>query len=557
MIPETHSHTKADAARVAEDPPSGEESRFALLAIFFLVGGAQLALGMWLNSRGFLWNDALSRASSALMALYGTDPHLAAIGFVWMPLPTLVEMAWTPLYLLWPGVVSSGFSSTLTTAVAGGSIAALLLYASRKFGLPSYWGWVFALVVSSNPMILLFASNGMSEGVAAPFLIGSVCFLTLFWHTGQRRYVAAASVALALGFASLYQAVPFGGAVFAAMTLGIFLKSETAPSIPQGRWRAVEGLGILFLVPSAYVGLLWVGANWTIMGDPLFFAHSQYSNEGVIEGFQGTRLAARAAGDLPLTIRYIAVRTAPFLIPILALFVVRVLDRRVRNVNTFSLLLLALSVPVGMMLPQTYSGGSFGWLRYFMYPLFVAAGWGLYEIARSHRKKLALGLVLCGWVLAVPAILGLMSNPSTGSDEHYIVKGVREGSNFTQVGFPNDIGANSGVARYVRRNTMPEGNIVAVDAVYGWAIAAQMPREDLGSLLILTPDRRFKAALQNPDKYHVSYLLVPDPSRRSNDLVNDAYPRLWKGDERGFELVKSFPRSNQGWKLYRWTGQKR
>ena len=554
MIPETYRHAKADAARVADDRPSGEERRFALPAIFFLVGGAQLAFGMWLNSLGFLWNDALSRASNALMALYGTDPHLAAIGFVWMPLPTLVEMAWTPLYLLWPGVVSSGFSSTLTTAAAGGSTAALLLYASRKFGLPSLSGWVFALVVSLNPMILLFATNGMSEGVAAPFLIGSVCFLTLFWHTGQRRYVAAASVALALSFASLYQAMPFGGAVFAAMVLSILLKSETTPSTPQGRWRAVEGLGILFLVPSAYVGLLWVGANWTIMGDPLFFAHSQYSNEGVIEGYQGTRLATRAAGDLTLTLQYIAKRTAPFLIPILALLLVRLLDGRLRNVNTLSLLLLALSVPVGMMAPQVYSGGSFGWLRYFMYPLFVAAGWGLYEIAKSRGKKLALGLVLFGWVLAFPAILGLMSNPSTGSDEHYIVTGLRNGSNFTEVGFPNDIGANSGVARYLRRNIMPEGSIVAVDAVYGWSIAAQMPREDLGNLLILTPDRHFKAALHNPRKYNVSYLLVPDPSRGSHDLVNDAYPRLWKGDEPGFELVKSFPRTSQGWKLYRRTG---
>ena len=52
-------------------------------------------------------------------------------------------------------------------------------------------------------MLFLYGSNGMSEGVSAPSLIGSVCALTLYWWSGRRRYVALAGVALALAFASL------------------------------------------------------------------------------------------------------------------------------------------------------------------------------------------------------------------------------------------------------------------------------------------------------------------------------------------------------------------
>ena len=199
---------------------------FGPWVLFLLVVGAQFAFGMWMNSRGFLWNDALSRAASALFSLHSADPRLVAIGFVWMPLPSLIELLWVAFFPLWPQIVSSGFASTLTTALAGGATAALLLYTARRLGLSEWLGWAFALVVVANPMLFLYASNGLSEGVVAPFLIGAVCFLVLFWHSGKRRYVTAAGLALALGFASLYEAVPYGAALFAALAMGLMWSSK-------------------------------------------------------------------------------------------------------------------------------------------------------------------------------------------------------------------------------------------------------------------------------------------------------------------------------------------
>ena len=52
-------------------------------------------------------------------------------------------------------------------------------------------------------------------------------------------------------------------------------------------------------------------------------------------------------------------------------------------------------------------GQSFGWLRYFMYPLFVAAGWGLYEVASSKRRNIATALVLTGWLLVAVSATSL------------------------------------------------------------------------------------------------------------------------------------------------------
>jgi hypothetical protein len=192
---------------------AGERARRALrlpggvngaLLIFVLVFAAELAFGAWMAARGFRWNDAMSRSASALSVLHSADPKLANIGFVWPPLPTLFGVVWAVLYPIWPGIVSSGVSATLTTALCSGATAALLLLTARHLGLSNRLGWIFALLVAVNPMVFLYGSNGMSEGVAAPFLIGAVCCLTLFWHSGERLWVAAAGAALALGVASEY-----------------------------------------------------------------------------------------------------------------------------------------------------------------------------------------------------------------------------------------------------------------------------------------------------------------------------------------------------------------
>ena len=245
-------------------------------AIFAVVFAAQFAFGVWMNSRGFQWGDAFYRSTSALFVLHSADPKLADIGFVWMPLPTLLNLPGAALYPIWQDVIASGAASALASAVCGGASAVILLITARRLGLPRWLGWAFALLVSSNPMLFLYAGTGMGEGVGAPFLIGAVCFLTLFWHSGRRWWIAGAGVALALAVASLYEAVPYGAAVFAAMAAGILWSSESRPSAPLGRGRAIEGLGLMLLVPSIFVGVLWIAANATIMGDPLFFLNGAY-----------------------------------------------------------------------------------------------------------------------------------------------------------------------------------------------------------------------------------------------------------------------------------------
>ena len=537
--------------RVPRTVKIGHRPMLGLLVLFLLVFGAQFAFGMWMNSRGFLWHDALSRASSALFSLYSVDPRLVAVGFVWMPLPSLLELIPTAFYPLWPNVVTSGFASTVTTAMAGGATAALLLAVARRLGLSSRLGWAYALIVSANPMLFLYASNGLSEGVAAPFLTGAVCFLTLFWRTGLRRYVTASGLALALGFASLYEGAPYGAALFAALVLGLLWSSESKESAPQGRLRAVEGLGIILLLPSFYVAALWMGVNGVIMGDPLYFHHSPYSNYGQTVAMGSAGLGGEEGTGKPLgTLQYVVERSVPFLIPAGFLLLVRALDGRLWKVNTLGLVLLLVSVPFGLIAPLLYLGASFGWLRLFIYPLFVAAGWGLYEVASSKHPRWAVGLIFAGWIVAAPVSLWAMSEPELGQEEHYVVQSLLTGQSAQQVGFENRLEVSAPVAHHLKVDVMPDSQaVVATDAFHGWSIAAQMPPEYLKRLVMIA-DRDSNATIRHLKKHDVSYLLVPNPEEVPQDALVRVYPRLWIGEQRGFELVKSFTQTPQ-FRLYR------
>jgi hypothetical protein len=524
------------------------------VVIFALVFLAQFAFGAWMATRGFQWGDAFYRSVSALFVVHGADPKLANIGFVWMPLPTLLNLPWAALTPFWPDIVSSGISSASTSAMCGGATAALLLVTAKRLGLPRSLGWTFALVVSTNPMLFLYSGTGMAEGVAAPFLIGALCFLTLFWRTGERWWVAAAGVALGLGTASMYEAVPYGAALFAALVGAVFWSSEARPATPQGRPRAVEGLGLLLLVPSVFVGVLWVIFNGVIMGEPLYFlsgayGYQSYNAKAVAEG------GAEGAGEVIGVLGVVAERIWPALIPLAALLAVRAVDRRLGRVGTVSLIALALSVTLLLVAPMAYLGTRMEFLRYYVTPLYAAAGWGLYEIAISRQRRRAIALVLAGWLVAVPASLWVMTNPVLGTQEYPELKALVQGRDAIEMGYGDPVVTRARLAHYLDTKILSKNRRLLLDSYQGAALAAQA-KPSHARLLVMTFDRRFRAALADPNRQRISYVLLPNPENWPQDALNRARPRLWAGEEPGFKLARAFDPGSEfhlpeSWRLYR------
>jgi 4-amino-4-deoxy-L-arabinose transferase-like glycosyltransferase len=516
-----------------------------VVVIFVLVFAAELSFGVWMAARGFRWNDAMSRSASALSVLHSADPKLANIGFVWPPLPTLLDVISAVFYPLWPGVVSSGVAAALTTATCAGATAALLLATARRLGLSNRIGWTFALLVALHPMMFLYGSNGMSEGVAAPCLTGAVCALTLFWHTGERLWVAAAGVALAFGVATEYTAVPYGAAVWVALVGGVLWSSEARVWKPQGRGRAIEGLGLLLAVPPVFAGLLWLTANAVIMGNPLSFIYGTYGYGSFQRAANPNGPVAYVTGDFVAALALVGERVFPFLIPLACILLVRLVDGRLWRINSLSVIIIGLSVPLGMVLPLAVVGSPMGFLRYLMYPLFVAAGWGLYEIALSRRRRSAVAVILIGWLAALPAALWIMSNPRLGPEEHVEMQAVGQG--FDGI---DTVDVEAPVARYLEQNILPKGRNVLFDSVAGGAMIGVQIRPAYIRQLIVTADRRFKDALAHPGSHGVGYFLMPDPTGTPTAAIGRAYPRLWSGKQPGFRLVKTVSTKIETWRIF-------
>jgi hypothetical protein len=247
-------------------------------------------------------------------------------------------------------------------------------------------------------------------------------------------------------------------------------------------------------------------------------------------------------------------RLWPFLIPGALVLAVRLVDGRLWRVNTVSVVLLCLSVPLGMVVPMAVLGSPMGYLRYLVYVLFAAAGWGLYEIALSRRRRRAVALVLGGWILAVPATVWMMASPSYGLEERYEVSALAHGVNAFQTYHKDTVGTRAPIAEYLNRTILPRGEKVLFDFFLGAPIAMQV-KPEYAERLVVTYDRSFKAALAHPARHGVRYMLLPNPGSAPQDAVARTYPRLWDGDEPGFRLKRRLfsPQAvskPEEWRLY-------
>ena len=100
------------SVRVRWRPGTGSLVAFWLPLALYLAVAWLLVL-----TDGYIVGDAWSRVGNASYVLFSRDPHLAAIGFVWNPLPSLAMLPLLPLKAIWPPLVSAGFAANIVSAL--------------------------------------------------------------------------------------------------------------------------------------------------------------------------------------------------------------------------------------------------------------------------------------------------------------------------------------------------------------------------------------------------------------------------------------------------------
>jgi hypothetical protein len=533
----------------------------------YLALGAVLAFGYHA-----IPGDAWSRVGNAYYVLFSRDPHLAAIGFVWTPLPSLLLLPLLPFQALFPGLVREGYAAVVVSAAAmavavwqlHGFLVDLHLRRSLRIVLTA----AFAL----HPMIVLYGANGMSEALFIAALVITVRFTAKWIHEPMTSSLVAAAMGLAFAYLTRYEAVIAAGAAGGVVALVSYARTSGEA---RERWLTAVADLLVLLVPVAAAFASWAFASWIITGEPFPIFTSIYGNSAYVERAASENAAATGQGT-GAALSYVAgqiVGLEQLLLPLIAVSAAICLWRREWRV-------LAVMGILGAVLAfQVYAfltGRTYGWLRFYIsavplatmlvglcladtqkprLPLPDGARWfrrAPRSVADSRWPRVIAGGVLVGCLASAywPAFQTMadtrLGRGETAEHIHALVGRSGPGA-YEPYSAEQALGARE-IASTLDAMGLDEGSVL-VDSATAFPIIMQVanPR-----VLVITSDRDFEGALADPQAYGVEYLLLP-PDFQGHDALNRAYPELYRAGTPFTELVRTFdaPGRSPDWKLYR------
>jgi len=210
------------------------------------VSAAYITVAMVLQYHyGTQADDAISRLDNASAVIFSNDKHLAAVGFVWNPLPSLTEI---PLLLfkgIWPDLLSRGLAALIMSSLfmAGAVVGVRGILADRGAGFVSRIA--VPLAFAATPMIVIYGADGMSEAFFIFFLVWTTRSLIRYVDTGRQSDLVSAGVWMGLGYLSRYEAA--AAALGMALVVVLVSLSRTRADGRSRRW----GLAVDFVVGSA------------------------------------------------------------------------------------------------------------------------------------------------------------------------------------------------------------------------------------------------------------------------------------------------------------------
>lgn len=516
-----------------------------LAAAFGLVIGAHNIVG-----------DAWSRVGNAFYVLYSRDPHLAAIGFVWNPLPSVLMMPLLLLRPLFPALVEMGFAANVVSALCMAAAVWQLHGTVADLGLGRPLRVTFTTLFAMHPMVVLYGANGMSEAPFLLFLIIAIRQLARWLRSPEVVPLVFAGLALALAYFTRYEAV--AAAVAAALVVAAV--GYTRASGDRAT-RAVTAIADALVVGVPFAGafLLWALVSWIIVGSPFETFTSIYGNSSqvglAIEGIQA------ATGQGTSAALGYAVSQVDGLEPLLVVGLVLAggfaLWRRDLRLIAPTALLGAVML---FALWAFMSGKSFGWLRFWIdaVPLMVLAcaslaanGLTMRASDRPLAGRIAVLTAVAACAVALPAGAITILTPSLAREEAYqihdLLPSATLGGAVAQANRPFVIGGE--VARYMDSLALKPGTVL-VDVATGFPIVLQS-KDALQ--FVITPDRDFPAVLSDPAVFGVRYVIVQSGEGTGQlDAVGRMYNSAQRASGTLGQLVRHFgaPEDNFGWDVY-------
>ncbi|TBL69300.1 ArnT family glycosyltransferase [Paenibacillus thalictri] len=509
-------------------------------ALFLMLFVLEFAAGYYVSHVvGYVHSDAMSRVANAFYVLYSQDPHLGAIGFVWNPLPSMVELLFLVFYPLYTPLASSALAGVLMSSVFAGMTAVLLARAAVDFGLSRTFAVILSISFSCNPFIFLFGANGLSDAPFICFIMSAVIHLC-HWMT-RRRVGSLIKVGflLALAFWTRYEAVPLGAAVALAILLIVLWvpvwepQAKTINRDLKFKLFHIEGTWALTMAPIFYSGLLWIWLNYLIMGNAFYFLNSEYSNVAQAQGLGTEQQFVDMMGNPLLGIWFIMKKTVYYSAPLACVVLLRLWNRRWLIWDFLVLLLLFVSI-LALQFYMLMKGTSYGWFRYFMYVFPITVAWLPYELSRVRRSFVNYSIVLAGMLASIMILTSALMNPDIAPDENKYLHAAQ---------YAADQEIEKEVAHYLDTE-LGNANIL-MDSYSAYAIILNSKHPDK---FLITSDLNFRSSLEDPVGKGVDFILSPKPNKSSAlSADNQLYANFY---ENGMPWTKLYKEFGGRWRLY-------
>jgi len=534
--------------------------------IFLACVSAYLAAAAFLVFRGnVILGDALARVENVDRVLYSRDPHLAAIGFNFPPLPQLFYLPFIPLKAIWPALVTYGFIGNIFSAFFMAAAVYQLCGFLSDIGVRRGPRLALTATFALHPMILYSGANGMTEAPSLLFLLIAARQLARWLRWGSVSAQVYTGVALSFAFLTRYEAVWAGVGAMALAALVTARRRQAGGRITAGLADAVVlGAPLMFTVAG------WIVANWVITGSPLAEVTNGYGTAQL--HIPGTQVASARLW----TQGVLGILTMEPLLPVIALLaaLVALFKRDLAFAG-----IVAIFTPV---LAFMYWGWStqnlLGSLRYLIVCVPLATLLCGVAVASNERTPLrvldsaraswrgragARGSTALAATRALPVVtltLMLATAAPTAAFGMWAQQGSGASGLAAILPLPlaNEAAERAAhrwttereVAHYMDSLSLPSGSVL-VDDFEGFAIFIN---SDNKRQFVITSDRDFQAALADPASADVRYILVPQPKDIAVlEAVNRTYPGFYFTGGGIAELEREFPQNSDGpiWRLYR------
>lgn len=540
---------------------------YTTLFVAYCAAGVLVNVGI-----GFMFTDSMSRVAAVSGVLLSRDPHLAAIGFVFTPLTAAAQMPITVFGEWWPGLLRWNLTAAVVSAafMAGGVIQ--IRGIARDRGCSQTLVVVLTALFALNPMMIIYAANGMSEAPFLFFVCWAVRRLIRWMRSDGVHDLITAGIALALAYLTRYDAIApmmVAGALVGAVSLWRRRRTPVAHRTDP-LWAAIVD-AVLVIAPGLAAFGAWSFTSWLITGEAFQQFSSVYGNSAILEQ-SGTRTATSVERvTFSLTEIAVLAPALPLLLAVGAWFAYR------RREGAILVPAMIFGSILGTQSLLYLMDSTFPFLRFYITAIpfafvlvvllapqrvpVVSQRPGRFAVSgadptpdRGPSPLLAVAVSLLVGSTGVTIVA--MGNERLAGLEYPVTSAIMAGgrSDFDSV---RNFSAERRIARYLDNLDLPEGSVL-LDTVQSFAIVTSSAKP---KQFVITSDTDFVRILDDPAAHGVEYIVtVPNVKRGTADAVNRRYPTMYETGSGGVgALVLEMPNDSkaepENWRLYRVTGQ--